>query len=55
MLIFPYISGKYYIKEIDFIGLELMAFRLPLVAFIHSAMTPNGYSVKILVYIYFET
>jgi hypothetical protein len=55
MLIFPYISGKFYIEEIDFIGFEHMAFRLPLVAFIHLAMTPIGYSMKILVNIYFET
>jgi hypothetical protein len=55
MLIFPYISGKFDIEEVDFIGFELMAFRLPLVAFIHSAVTLIGYLMKILVYIYFET
>jgi hypothetical protein len=49
MLIFPYITGKFYIEEIDFIGFELMAFRIPLAAFIHSAMTPIEYPRKILV------
>jgi hypothetical protein len=35
--------------------IELMTLRLPLTASNHSAMTPIGYVMKILVYIYFET
>jgi hypothetical protein len=55
MLIFPSISGKFYVEEIGFIGIGLMTFRLPLAASIHLAMTPIGYLMKILVYIYFKT
>jgi hypothetical protein len=32
-----------------------MALRLPLAAFVHSPMTPVGYLMKILAYIYFKT
>ncbi len=52
---FPINIGKIYMEKSDLFGYDLTTFRLPLVAFIHSAMTPLGYPNKIYVYIYFKT
>jgi hypothetical protein len=52
---FPINIGKISMETSDILGFDLMTFRLPLTTFIHSAMTPLGFSKQIYVYIYFET
>jgi hypothetical protein len=52
---FPINIGKISMEISDICRFELTTFRLPLTAFIHSAMTPHRFYNKIYVYIYFET
>jgi hypothetical protein len=51
---FPMNIGKISMEKSDFLEFDLTTFRLPLAAFIHSAMIPLWFPHKIYVYIYFE-